>query len=138
MTDKNKELFSEYKAKLNKSLEKRQIETDLNDNEYLANALNNAMSFLDSRDEYINQYVLSIWDKHESPAKYHFDICPIEQYFRNSFEYLLNNKEPYYYTPIFYGTHEQCRKKADKIQAVANNAHSEELGKELAKILLEL
>lgn len=65
----------------------------------------------------MDKYILSIWKNHNDAKQWFYDICPMEQYFRNSFNYLIEYKKPYYYTAIFTGSQEECSKMANELKA---------------------
>lgn len=64
----------------------------------------------------MGEYILSVWKNHSEPSKWHYDICDSKQFFFNSYHYLLEYEQPYYYTPIFTGTQEECSKMADELK----------------------
>lgn len=84
-------------------------------------------------------YILSVWKNHNSPKQWLYDICPMEQFFRNSVAYLTEYKEPYYYTPIFTGSHDLCNKIADELKTITYGANDpEELEKLIKGYLMAL
>ena len=65
-------------------------------------------------------YVLSVWKNYEEPKNWVYDICPLDQYFKNARHYLLENGKPYYYSPLYMGTHEQCEMFRKEFRDYAN------------------
>lgn len=78
-----------------------------------------------------NQYILSVWKNHENAKQWLFDICPIEQYLRYSCSFLIEYKQPYYYTPIYYGSQDACNRLADKIRELIAESESEDIEQSL-------
>lgn len=74
------------------------------------------------------KYILSIWKNYEDPKEWLFDNCPLDQFLRNATHYLLEYKKPYYYSPIFIGSQNDCDIRARLIaEAVKNSLNNEEL-----------
>lgn len=67
-----------------------------------------------------DRYVLSVWENHGDANKWLLDICDERSYLRNSFFYLKRYKKPYYYTPLYIGTHAECEKKILELRRKEN------------------
>ena len=65
----------------------------------------------------MEEYVLSVWENHENPEEWRFDICPMDDYFKNALVFMVREKKPYYYSPITHGCWEYCSSLADEIRA---------------------
>lgn len=78
-----------------------------------------------------NQYILSVWKNHETAKKWLFDICPTEQYFRNSCFYLIEYKQPYCYTAIYSGSLDACNRLATKLKELIAESESNDIEQSL-------
>lgn len=84
-----------------------------------------------------NAYVLSVWKNHESPKDWIYDICPYVQYFRHSAHFVIHCKEPYNYSPLFIGTHDQCSARADALEKATSDIPYDSMTEERLEALLK-